>query len=110
MAYLFHITEQESWLQAQDRGVYTAPSLQTEGFIHLSGEHQVIQTANRFYRGQSGLVVLEIEPSCLTSTLQYDDVLDHGVFPHLYGELNLDAVIAVRTLNVKDDGSFSSWS
>ncbi|NJN23869.1 MAG: DUF952 domain-containing protein [Acaryochloridaceae cyanobacterium RL_2_7] len=110
MGHLFHITEQESWEKAQAEGVYRAPSLQAEGFIHLSGEHQVIETANRFYQGQSDLVLLEIEAACLTSKLQYEAVLNHGVFPHLYGELNLDAVTAVRTLNTKADGSFTGWS
>ena len=109
MGQLFHITEQTSWLSAQRNGVYRAPSLNTEGFIHLSEAHQVVQTANRFYQGKTGLVLLEINPNKLKAKLQFDQVLDHGTFPHLYGELNLDAVEAERVLDVSDEGIFTGW-
>ena len=109
MSSLFHITERLSWKKAEELGVYQAPSLETEGFIHLSDQEQVLGTANRFYLGKSGLVLLEIDRDRLTSKLQYDTVLDHGVFPHLYGPLNLDAVTQVFSLVLSRDGKFQSW-
>lgn len=109
MTSLFHITERLSWENAQLAGFYAAPSLATEGFIHLSDEAQVIGTANRFYRGQSGLLLLEIDRDRLTEKLQYDSVLDHGVFPHLYGRLNLEAVIQVFEFEPAEDGAFLAW-
>ena len=109
MTSLFHITEQVSWDQAQTNGVYTAPSLETEGFIHLSSRDQVIGTANRFYQGQLGLVLLEIESDRLQEKLQYDSVPGHGTFPHLYGPLNLDAVIRTLPLTPNSDGHFDRW-
>jgi uncharacterized protein (DUF952 family) len=109
MTSLFHITERLSWENAQLAGIYEAPSLATEGFIHLSDEVQVIGTANRFYRGQSGLLLLEIDRDRLTEKLQYDSVLNHGVFPHLYGRLNLEAVIQVFEFEPAKDGTFLAW-
>lgn len=109
MTSLFHITEDFSWERAQVAGVYQAPSLATEGFIHLSDQSQVIGTANRFYLGQSGLVLLEIDRHRLTSKLQYDSVLDHGTFPHLYGPLNLDAVTHIFSFAPSANGTFQHW-
>ena len=109
MTSLFHITQEDAWLKARSDGVYTAPSIETEGFIHLSEETQVLATANRFYQGMSGLVLLEIDSEQLTSRLQYDDVLDHGRFPHLYGPLNLDAIVRVIPFTPEEDGLFISW-
>ncbi|MEO0768043.1 MAG: DUF952 domain-containing protein [Cyanobacteria bacterium J06649_4] len=90
---LFHITEQSAWQHATVAGTYTAPSLETEGFIHLSTVEQVAATAARFYKGQTGLVLLAIDCDRLQSTLRYEQVLNHGTFPHLYGPLNLSAVV-----------------
>ena len=104
---LFHITEQISWETAQGEGIYRAASLDTEGFIHLSTAEQVIETANRFYRSQSGLVLLGISEDLLRASLRYDNVLDHGRFPHLYGPLNLDAVVQTWSFEPEDDDSFA---
>lgn len=60
---IFHITSRTSWDNAQKRGDYRAESLTTEGFIHCSTLAQVLQVANNFYKGQNGLVLLEIEPT-----------------------------------------------
>ena len=93
---LFHITEQTAWESAQRDGLYRAASLAAEGFIHLSKQEQVPEVAARFYAGQSGLVLLEIEGDRLQAELRYDEVPGHGTFPHLYGPLNLDAVKQVH--------------
>ncbi|MEL6468353.1 MAG: DUF952 domain-containing protein [Cyanobacteria bacterium J06623_4] len=93
---IFHITQQADWKAAQLAGEYRAPSLESEGFIHFSEAGQVAAVAARFYSGQAGLVLLETDCDRLTSELRYDAVPGHGRFPHLYGPLNLDAVIAVH--------------
>jgi uncharacterized protein (DUF952 family) len=95
MTTLFHITEETTWQSAQSEGVYRAASLETEGFIHLSQPSQVKWVANQFYQNQTGLLLLEIDPDQLQSEVRYDKVSGHGTFPHLYGPLNLDAVIQV---------------
>ena len=94
---------------ALQNGYYTAVSLETEGFIHLSDRAQVIDTANRFYWGQPGLVLLEIDRERIQAKLQYDVVPGHGTFPHLYGPLNIDAVIRVIAWHPQPDGHFQSW-
>ena len=94
------------------RGSYAPASLQAEGYIHCSTQVQVIDTANRFYRGQDGLVVLHIDESRLKPELKYEPpTMNHGesageLFPHLYGELNVDAVVRVVELPCEVDGSF----
>ena len=94
------------------RGTYAPASLRDEGFIHCSTLAQVIDTANRFYRGQDDLILLLIDESQLKAELKYEAPrMDHGessgeLFPHLYGELNLDAVVRVAKLPCEADGSF----
>ncbi len=103
---IFHITTQSQWEQAQQLGEYRVDSLEKEGFIHCSTIDQVVGVANRFYRGQTGLVLLKIECDRLKARLQFDKIETEEFFPHLYGSLNLDAVVQVPKFEPEADGSF----
>jgi uncharacterized protein (DUF952 family) len=101
---LFHITTRSAWAAAVAAGSYHPPSLDTEGFIHLSGDQQLLRTANRFFRGQTDLVVLVVREDRLRARLAYEPA-DGELFPHLHGELNLDAVSDVLDLPLGQDGA-----
>ncbi len=98
---IYHITSQAAWDAAQQAGVYSAPSLDAEGFIHLSTRAQVLPVADLLYGGQTGLLLLAVDESRLEAPLQWegpagptpDSVADDARFPHLYGPLNLEAVV-----------------
>lgn len=104
--WICHITTQAAWQAAQQQGVYSHPSLEAEGFIHCSQPEQVAATAERFFRGQTGLVLLWIGRDRLTAPLKFEPASDHGTFPHLYGPLNLDAVQHVNALVADAQGQF----
>jgi uncharacterized protein (DUF952 family) len=97
---ILHITSRTAWEAAQQAGAYTAPSLETEGFIHFSTPEQVAWVAQRFYAGQTDLVLLEVDPALLAAELRYEESVPGQWFPHLYGALNLDAVRAVRPFHI----------
>lgn len=104
---ILHITERDFADLAQQTGTYRANSLETEGFIHCSTLDQVIWVANQFYRGQLGLVLLWIDPDKVTAEIKYEAVEGVGTFPHLYGELNADAIVQIIDFPPNPDGSFS---
>ncbi len=104
---IFHITPRSHWQQAQQVGEYRAASLETEGFIHCSKAEQVVWVANQFYRGVADLVLLQIDPAKLTAELRYDVIETGEQFPHLYGALNLDAVVQTIEFAPQADGTFS---
>ena len=41
------------------------------------------------------------------SEIKYEQSADHGIFPHIYGPLNLDAVLDTISLIPEPDGSFN---
>lgn len=91
-----HLTTRSAWEKAIHEGGYQPPSLSIEGFIHCSYPEQVEDTAWRYFRGQTGLVLLWIEPGRLTSELRIEDAAGHaGQYPHIYGPLNPEAVVRV---------------
>jgi uncharacterized protein (DUF952 family) len=106
--HIYHITSQASWSAAQSSGAYTADSLVKEGFIHCSKANQVLRVANSYYLGQPGLVILMIDPARLKPPLRWEpgsDKVDE-LFPHIYGPLNLDAVLRVFDFPPGSDGKF----
>ncbi len=103
---ILHITTRAAWDAAQHGGEYRADSLHREGFIHCSTPAQVVRTAHRFYRGQHDLVLLLIDSAELQADLRYE-AADHDLFPHIYGPLNLDAVLDVLPFPPREDGTFA---
>jgi uncharacterized protein (DUF952 family) len=94
---ILHITTKSAWDAAQSAGKYSAPSLDTEGFIHCSTADQVVAVAERFYAGQRGLVLLILDAKRIRSEVRYEPGTDkpNELFPHVYGTINLDAVTRV---------------
>jgi uncharacterized protein (DUF952 family) len=108
-AFIFHITSRADLSAAQKAGVYSADSLMSEGFIHCSLADQILRVANKYYANQHGLVILEIDPSQLRSEVRWEagtDKVDE-LFPHIYGPLNLDAVVHVLDFEPGLGGKFT---
>jgi glutathione S-transferase len=108
---IYHIALAADWANALRDGAYTTStrgvSLAEQGFIHASAEHQVAFVANSYYAGVPGLLLLVIDAARLTAPLRYEDVPGSDEpFPHIYGPLNPDAVIATVALEAGPDGTF----
>ena len=105
---IFHITPRSAWEAAQATGSYRGDTLETEGFIHCSTIDQVLGPANTRFHGQQGLILLRIDSGKVQSSIIYEDCYESGdEFPHIYGPLNVDAVIEVIDFLPNPDGSFS---
>lgn len=111
---ILHITTKNEWERAISQGEYTSPSLTSEGFIHCSTIKQTTDTANTFFKGQHGLILLCINENKLKSICKYEapaggGAHDPGVgslFPHIYGPINISAVIKTFDFPTNDAGLF----
>lgn len=104
---IYHITKRSAWEQAQVAGQYTHPSQATDGFIHASTRAQIEATAERYYHGQADMLLLEIDPAQVKSEVRFDPVVladQPTEFPHIYGPLNMDAVVNVMAYPAGPDG------
>lgn len=95
---LYHVVFAESWSAFDGKPLYAADSLQSEGFIHLSEQHQVAGVLDRYYRNVPDLLLLHIDPAKLTHDLRYDEAANGERFPHVYGPINKDAVVDVEKI------------
>jgi uncharacterized protein (DUF952 family) len=112
VSVIYHIATVSDWAQAQRDGEYTTSTrgvtLAEQGFIHASTAEQVTPVANLFYRGLTDLLVLAIDTDRVGPQVRYERVPGWDApFPHIYGPLNVDAVVDTRPLAAGPDGSFS---
>jgi uncharacterized protein (DUF952 family) len=107
MAVIFHIAPREAFVGAQ-RASYSPPAFQTEGFVHCSTAQQVVKVADARFRGQTGLVLLCLDTNKVSAEIRYEN-LEGGqeLFPHIYGEINTDAVVQVAEFEPGVDGYFT---
>jgi uncharacterized protein (DUF952 family) len=100
MPIIYHITTKQTWQEAIEKGAYTAPSLAEEGFIHCSQESQIEGVLQRYYAGQYDLVKLVVDTDKLNVKFIFEwSPSTSDTFPHVYGPINLDAVIEVKDIN-----------
>lgn len=96
--YIYHIAEVAAWEAQRPAGSYSPASFESDGFIHCSIAKQVEGTVRRFFADRSDLLLLTIDIETLVSPLRWEEGEPGELYPHLYGPLNVDAVIEVETL------------
>ena len=102
---IFHITTASEWAVASEAGSYAAPSLADEGFIHTSTAQQVPGTAARYYAEVDDLVLLQIDPDRVAAEIRWEPSHDE-LYPHIYGRLEVSAVVAATPFGPEPDGSY----
>jgi uncharacterized protein (DUF952 family) len=112
VTFIYHIAAAADWERARRAGKYTMSTrgrtLAEEGFIHASTAAQVALVANAFYRGAPDLLLLVIDPGRVAPEIRYEFVPGQAEpYPHIYGPLNLDAVVETQPFAPAPDGQFS---
>ncbi|HLB22870.1 MAG TPA: DUF952 domain-containing protein [Dehalococcoidia bacterium] len=106
MSITYHLVAAEYFRDCDSSAPYVPPGFLDEGFIHCTdGEQNMADTANRYYRDERRMfVVLAIEKAAVTADIRYED--EAGIYPHIYGPLNRDAIVAVLPILREADGTF----
>ena len=96
---IYHVTTKQDWELAIKKGFFDEPSLYSEGFIHNSTEAQVNGVLERYYKNQTDLLLLHIDESRLVPELKYELAPSvNELFPHVFGNINLDAVVKITDI------------
>jgi uncharacterized protein (DUF952 family) len=92
---LLHIAESDAWARRSD--TYVPDTFDHDGFIHCSDPSQLDQVAQSFYPGRDDLILLTIDKGMVAGLMVYEDLDGAGeLFPHIYGPVPVEAVIAAR--------------
>jgi uncharacterized protein (DUF952 family) len=105
MSTIYKILPAALWHAAERQGVFRgSPVDMQDGFIHLSSADQAVETCAKHFAGERDLVLLFVDAARLGDRLKWEPSRGGALFPHLYGELELDAVIRVDPLPLAADG------
>ena len=105
MATIYKICTASEWHEAEHAGVYRGSAVDhRDGFIHFSTAEQANETASKWFAGQRDLILVAIDAAALGARLKWEPSRGGALFPHLYGELSLDAVRWVDELPLGRDG------
>ncbi len=99
---IYHIVLPKVWEEFKDKEAYEAESLRTEGFIHCSFANQLDGVLDRYYRDAGDVLVLTLETEKLTSRLVNERSTNDEIYPHIYGQINCDAIAGVDTRQKHD--------
>jgi len=104
---IFHITTRQAWAEAVRVGRYEPEDLRMYESIPCSVRSQVIGVANEFFKDRKGLVLLYIDSAKVRPEIRYVDMDGTTpIGPHIYGPLDVAAVVRVADFTPQADGKF----
>lgn len=105
--HTLHLIPEPVWESVKNDVTYVPEHFEQDGFVHCTdGEQNLLGVGNAFYRNDDRpYLVLVLDVDRLQSPVRYDDPAQ--IYPHIYGPVNLDAVVEVRRVVRLADGSFS---
>ncbi|HEV7404254.1 MAG TPA: DUF952 domain-containing protein [Chthoniobacteraceae bacterium] len=86
-------------------GRYAPPSLATEHFIHASPFNQLNRVANKYYKELANVHLMVTALSKVGPVVKWEPATG-GLYPHIYGELNMDAVLQAYPVAPNASGVF----
>jgi uncharacterized protein (DUF952 family) len=101
---IFKVVRRQEWIEAKASGAFSgSPDDARDGFIHFSAAHQLGATLEKHFAGEDGLLLVACDPGALGDALKWEVSRGGDKFPHLYGELALNAVTSV--IEIRRDAS-----
>ncbi|MFJ5488545.1 DUF952 domain-containing protein [Hansschlegelia beijingensis] len=102
---IYKIAPSSLWAEAERIGRFAgAPVDHADGYIHFSTAEQARETAAKHFAGQQELLLVAVDAAALGTDLKWEPSRGGALFPHLYGELPLSAVIWAKPLPLGPDG------
>lgn len=96
-ATAFKVLTGQQWADFERERVFRgAPVDIADGYIHLSTADQLEATIARHFAGQTGLMIAEVDLACLGDAVRWEPARGGDLFPHIYAELPMHAVIGLQ--------------
>jgi len=102
---VYKIVATEEWTRAEATGVFAGAAIdRADGFIHFSTAAQVAETAAKWFAGRNDLTLAAVDAKSLGDHLRWEPSRGGALFPHLYADLPMNAVVWSRPLKLGADG------
>ena len=120
MSIIYHLLLEKDYNRHLGAATYLPDRFDEDGFIHCTGDKEaLLRVANDYFLGvNERVLVLAIEAARLTAEVRFEPpapiegagtshLQGAALFPHIYGPLNLDAVVGVGVLPMS--GKAYAW-
>ncbi|MGD9799461.1 MAG: DUF952 domain-containing protein [Parvularculaceae bacterium] len=105
MTAIYKIMGEADWRTAMRTGFVSPADVdRRDGYIHLSAEEQVLETARLYFAGRADLVAVEFTAEDFGALMKWEASRGGALFPHLYAELPAAKAVRARRLAPMDDG------
>jgi uncharacterized protein (DUF952 family) len=102
---VYKLCHENEWRAAETlRSFVGSEHDQRDGFIHFSTAAQLQATAEKYFARQSDLLLVTVAADALGAALRYEPSRGGDLFPHLYGPLDFNAVVAVDAIPLNENG------
>ncbi|MGZ8401165.1 MAG: DUF952 domain-containing protein [Methyloceanibacter sp.] len=102
---IYKVLSRAALAEAKAKGLFEGSADDArDGFIHLSSPDQLEGTLAKHYAGQKDLVLLAVDTMSLGERLQWEPSRGGAIFPHLYGPLDLKALLWDEPLELGANG------
>lgn len=102
-AYKVLLADEMAALERDGRFDGSAVDL-ADGYIHLSTADQLTETVDKHYAGRDDLHVVAVDLGAHGDKIRFEPSRGGALFPHLYGSMLLEAVVAYGPLQRDVDG------
>ncbi|EXG80463.1 DUF952 domain-containing protein [Cryptosporangium arvum] len=93
MTTVYKVLRADEWAAAQATEQYEgSPDDLRDGFVHLSTAAQLPGTLDRFFAGETDLMLLAVDTDPLGESLRWESSTGGDPYPHYYGALPMSAV------------------
>ncbi|MDN3955844.1 DUF952 domain-containing protein [Sporolactobacillus laevolacticus] len=104
---ILHCLKQNSWEKAKNSLYYGKEQIEADGFIHCSSIENFWRVAPNFKNIKEQMLLLCIDTNKVESQIKWGDDDNCGrEYPHIYGELNTDAIVNVVPFLRDEQGNF----
>ena len=102
-----HLVPEARWNARDPEAPYLPAAYPQDGFVHCTdGDENMLETANRFYAADpQPFLLLTLDLDRTGSPWRFDD--PSGIYPHVYGPIDLASVREVRRFLRAPDGTFT---
>jgi uncharacterized protein (DUF952 family) len=106
MPAIYKICDATLWREAERAGTFRGSIAdRRDGFIHFSTVAQVVETAAKHFARQSDLLLVQVDTAALGDRLKWEPSRGGDLFPHLYGDLDVAAVVRISPLPLGPNGA-----
>jgi len=101
---IYKIFRADEWRHLQEKGeTLGAPIDLADGYVHFSTAAQAAETAEKYFGGAEGLVLLAVEADACAE-IRWEPSRGGALFPHLYRTLTMADVLWAKRLPCADNG------